>query len=331
MKKLLSHALRVLSVTLFGLALASCTDTDGPPEDLVGVAAAGAATQGTVYVVDSMGAELSKTINLDGSFKFDVRGMTAPFMLKTVASNGIDPDLFSYALEENISVNVTPLTNLAMYIASSSTSAADLGILYDSWASAFTTIDALVLKDAQATVNANLATQYTAFSLDPFTYDFFASRFLTNGTSVDALLEAMSIDPVAGTIDIVARTVAGVATPITLDFNIPITDFDIGGTATTVSGAYTLSMALTINTASSGSQFLSINLPAASVPTSGGSTQMVEDMFTVFYGSVGAIVINSVIITGDAAETIAVVDADITKADSSVLNYTATYTYTLNP
>ncbi|MCK5002846.1 MAG: hypothetical protein KAS57_07455 [Gammaproteobacteria bacterium] len=323
--KILNHALRVLSVLLLGLALASCSDTDGPPEDIIGVAAAGAATQGTVFVVDSSGVEISKTINSDGSYKFDVRDMNAPFMLKTVASNGIDADLFSYAEEANVTVNITPLTNLAMFIAYSN---ADLSILYDSWVSAFGNIDPLVLKDAQATVNANLSTQYTAFSLDPFTYDFVATRFLTNGTSFDALLDAMTVDLSAG----ISISIAGIANVLTFDSDIDITDFDIGGDSVATTGAYTVSVVVTVDAASSGSLLLSINFPASSVPTD-IDTQIIEDTFSTFYGSVGTIVITSVTVTPDVdtpTTIVAVVDATITPDLGDPINYSAAYTYTQN-
>ncbi len=323
MMKLLNHASKVLSAILLGLALVSCGDTNGDPEDLMGVAATGAAAQGTVFVVDADGVEISKTINADGFFRLDVRGMTAPFMLKSVASNGIDPDLFSYADEANVTANITPLTNLVMYMANGN---ADPGILYDSWASSFVNIAAADIKNAQAVVNANLSTQYTAFSLDPFTYDFIGTRFLANGTSVDALLDAMTVDLSAG----ISISVVGIVNALTFDPNIDITGFDIGGDIVAATGAYALVMNVSVDGGTTSSDLaLSVNLPASSVPVIGGSTQIVEDTFSTFYGSLGPIVINSVTVTGDAAETIAVLDATITTEDGD-FNYIATYIYTQN-
>ncbi|MCK5262845.1 MAG: hypothetical protein KAJ92_04130 [Gammaproteobacteria bacterium] len=326
--KILNHALRVLSVMLLGLALASCSDTDGPPEDIDGVAAAGAETQGTVFVVDSAGVEISQPINWGGSFKFDVRGMTAPFMLKTVASNGTDADLFSYAEEANVTVTITPLTNLAMFIANGN---ADLSVLYDSWASAFGNIDPLVLKDAQATVNANLSTQYTAFRLDPFTYDFVSTLFLTSGTGFDGLLDAITVDITAGIdISVTGYSALGLPDPLVFDTGIDITGYDIGGTSVAETGNYTLTMSVSVDSGTSSAIYLSINLPIADLPVDGGSTQLVEELFVSFYGTVGDIVINSVTVTGDVAETIAVVDATITSQEDGAVNYIVTYTYTQN-
>ena len=321
-----------LSVMLFGLVLVSCTDTDGPPKDLIGTAAAGAATQGMVFVMDATGSEISKTINADGFFRIDARGMTAPFILKTVADNGVDPDLYSYVAEiadKDATVNITPLSNLALYILNGN---ADPASLYSSWESTFGNITAAVMTDAQATVNANLSTQYTAFSLNPFTFDFIGTRFLANGTSFDGLLDEMTVDLSAG----ISISVAGIAGALVFDPNIDITDYDIGGVGVASSGAYTLSFAVTVDTVSSSSLLLSINLPASSVPTPTGNTQYVEDTFATFYGSVGTIVINSVVVTVTVdpdtliETTDAVIDATITTLDGDV-NYIATYTYTPNP
>ncbi len=311
-----------LSAIVLSLVLAACSDTDGPPEDLVGTAATGAAISGTVYAMDATGVEISKTINADGYFRLDVRGMTAPFIMKSVAENG--SELFSYAVGTDVTANITPLTNLAMYIANGN---ADPAPLYNTWAGVFGSIPATAITDAQATVNANLSTQYTAFSLDPFTYDFIGTRFLANGTSFDALLDAMTVDLLTNTIEIV-----GVA-PITLNYGILTVDYDIGGDSVATTGAYTLTMNVSVaGGTTSGDLLLSINLPASSVPVS-GSTQIVEDTFSTLYGSVGLIAFNALtVVTVDAGTlvTTAVIDATITTLDNGDLVYIATYTYTPN-
>lgn len=318
-----------LSVILVALALVSCGDTDGAPEDVVGVAANGAATQGTVFLIDSEGTEITKPINIDGYFRFDARGMVAPFMLKTVDENGVDPDLFSFVEEPNILVNVTPLTNFTMSIANGG---ADLGLLYDNWVSSFGTIDALAVKDIQAAININLNTQYFALGLDPLTYDFFATLFSTNGTNIDGLLDAMTIDLLAGTINI-----AGIASTIIFDPNIDITGSDIGGEAVEEIGAYSLGMDILVDDVAYDSLLLAINLPVAYVPVPSGSTQIVEDMFVTFYNSVGTIVINSVVTTIEVdtsvppiETTVAVLDATITTTDDVALHYVITYNYEEN-
>ncbi|MCW8829911.1 MAG: hypothetical protein OQK32_00135 [Gammaproteobacteria bacterium] len=314
--------LKGLTTVLLVFAVISCSDTDGDPEDIVGVAATGEATQGTVFIIDATGTEISKPINADGFFRFDVRGMTAPFMLKSVDSNGVDVDLFSYASKANVTANITPLTNLAVYMANGE---ADLSILYNSWVSSFVNIADTNIKNAQAVINANLSTQYTAFSLDPLTYDFFSTTFLTNSTSFDALLDALSVTLLPN----IGISVVGVNMPL-FETNIDVADFNIGGDSVAEIGAYTLTLEVTVDDAVSDVLTLSINLPVSSVP-SPGNTQIVEDTFSTFYGSVGDIVINSVTVTiGEELETIAVINATITNLDDGDVTYIATYTYTQN-
>ncbi len=323
---------KVLATIFLGIAVASCADTDGPPADLLGVASTGLAVQGTVFVVDAEGVELSRLLNIDGSFKFDVRQLTAPFMLKTVAGNNVDPDLYSYAenATSNVNevVNITSLTNLVMSIANSE---ADLAILYDSWSSSFTGIDPASVKDIQARVNMNLSTLFTAFSIDPLSYDFFGKRFIANSTSVNAMLKQLTIDTSAG----ISFIVEGVAVPFAYNPSIDITATDIGGTIAALTGNYSLSRSTVIDAGAAVSTLLAINLPAASVPTvPTGNIQIVEDTFGSFYGSVGDIVINTTVASFDtvtASTIIAVIDATITTPEAVDKNYVDTYTYTLNP
>lgn len=320
-----------LGTILLGLALVSCGDTDGAPEDLVGTAATGAATSGTVYAIDATGVEISTAINADGYFRFDARGMTAPFILKSVADNGTDPDLYSYAEGTDVTANITPMSNLALFIVNGN---ADPAPLYDSWTSTFGNITVAALTDVQAMINANLSMQYTAFGFDPLVFDFIGVGFSANSTGFDGLLDAMTVDPVAGSI-----LFAGFTTPLTLNPAIDITGYDIGGDSVAVSGAYSMAVEMVVDTVSLGSSQLAINLPASSVPTKTDS-QIVEDMFITFYGATGTIVINTppvVTVEIDAATlietTIAVLDATITTPDpdSAVINYVATYTYVQNP
>lgn len=321
---------KVLGVVLTGLVLVSCTDSDGGPSDIRGTVATNEVTKGTVFVIDAAGTELSKPINIDGTFKFDVRKLTPPFMLKAVASNGTDPDLYSYAAEGvstlNVGANITPLTSLVMYIVNSH---ADPATLYDSWSSSFSNITEADVINAQAIVNANLDTQYRAFSLDPITYDFIKKQFLANGFGFDALLKELRVDISTG----INIFVTGIVNVLPFDSNIDVTGFDIGGTTEAVAGDYSVTRNVSIDGGGvSANILLGVNFPASSVPTvPSGNVQMVEDMFRTLYGSVGDIVINSIVVTAgtNTATTIsAVVDATITTTDGPV-SYVATYIYTL--
>ena len=322
MMKFSNQVMKILVILLLGLVVASCSDTDGPPQDLFGVAASGAAIKGSIYVVDADGTELNRLVNTDGTFRFDVRKLTAPFMLKVVAENGVDPDLYSFAVDSNVVVNVTPLSNLAMYLVNGN---ADPATLYSNWVSASATTTDANVKNAQAVVNANLTTQLMAYSISPYNYDFITARFAANGTSFDGLLDAINVDITAG----VNVDVAGIGT-LVFDTGIDITGYDIGGVAVATTGNYTVKFKVAVDGGvNSAETWLTVNLPAADLPVV-GSTQLVEDLFVSFYGKTGSIVINSADVTGDAAETVVVLNADLTTLDGA-FNYVATYTFTQNP
>lgn len=322
MMKRLSSAIKGLSAILLAFSLVSCSDTDGPPEDLIGTAVSGEPALGTVYVVDANGIELSEEVGLSGIFKVDVRKKTAPFMLRFVTKDGLVAEQFAYSEESDALVNITPLTSLAIFIANGNADPADL---YNNWSSTFVNITAEIVTNAQAIVNANLLTQFTAFSSDPFTYDFVGTAFAANGTSIDGLLDATTVDISAGFVDISVLEVGAIA----FNTGINVSAYDIGGAVTTTTGAYTVTINISVADVTSTVTTLSVNLPASYLPTA-GNTLMVEDMFKSFYGILGAITINSATVTGGTAETIVELDATITTTDD-VLNYIATYTYTLNP
>jgi hypothetical protein len=320
---------KVLGAALLSFFLISCTDTDGPPEDIFGVAASGAPIAGMVYVVDAAGVEFSKVINVDGSYKLDVRRMTAPFMLKVVADNGTDPDpdpdLYSFAEQANVTANLTPMTNLALFIAYDK---ADLAALYNSWESSFSNITAENLKAAQAIVNANLKPQLTAFALDPFTYDFIGTRFTADGTSIDGLLDAMTVDTSGG----IVVSIAGLD-PLTFDTNIDTADYYIGGDdGIAVAGNYTLTLNVSVDDVEWSEVYLTYNFSAASLPTV-YDAKIVEEMFVSFYGTTGTIVINDTSVTADVDTPTTIhaeVDATITTPENVVESYIATYTFTQN-
>jgi len=312
---------KVVGAALLSFFLISCSDTDGPPEDIFGMAASGAPIVGMVYVVDAAGVEISKVINIDGSYKMDVRKMTAPFILKAVPDNGTGSDLYSFAEQANVTANLTPLTNLALFIANGN---ADPAVLYDEWVSTFVDITATEVKVAQATVNANLSTPLTAFALDPFAYDFVGTRFTANGTGIDGLLDAMTLDISGGVIDL---SIAGLD-PLTFNTAIATTEYDIGADSVAVAGNYTLRLVVTVEGVTTRDVYLTVNFPADSLPTV-YDAKIVEDMFISFYGTTGTIVINDTSVTTDV-DTLTTIDATITTPDG-VDDYIATYTFTLNP
>ncbi|MHB8766196.1 MAG: hypothetical protein ACYDA8_17905 [Deferrisomatales bacterium] len=88
-----------------------------PATNLSGVAAAGAAIVGTVFVKDSLGAEKQTLVEAadNGAYDIDVSGMTPPFKLKVVGSVGNTRVTYcSLATERDVggTVNITPFTDL---------------------------------------------------------------------------------------------------------------------------------------------------------------------------------------------------------------------------
>ena len=83
-----------------------------------GVAAAGLPVVGYVYLKDSASTPTTKgptEIGSDGSFSFDVTGLTAPFYLRAQGSVvGTSYDLYSATTASSGTANINPLTNLAV-------------------------------------------------------------------------------------------------------------------------------------------------------------------------------------------------------------------------
>ena len=336
--KLLNQITKGLGAIVLGLTLVACgSDGGSSVKTLKGTAATGAAIVGTVEVIGTGGNLATATIEVDGSFKVKVNGMDAPFMLRTVASNGSASE-YSYAEKANIKVNITPLTTAAMVLASNSTT--NPSTMFNSWVSSHVNVTAAGIENAQAIVNANLSAQYIANNLDPLVYDFFGTEFDANHTGFDGLLDSVSVRILNGVITV---TAGGVEIPF--EYSIDITGFDIGGvsniggttdtggtidTSGTVvaSGTYTMTVDVVVGGYSSGSVVVDNNIPASAVPTA-SDFQAVQDSFSSVYGSIGTVTFNNVSVTGNAAQIVAVLDMTVT-TQGFTTEYVATYTYTQN-
>jgi hypothetical protein len=116
------HAVRYCFVIILALLVAACGSGSTPaPAPLTkktvsGVAAAGAPVSGTVYLKDSSTPrkELSAPIASDGSFSFDVTGLTMPCILKSVGSAGGQSAIL-YSLASGAgTANINPLSSVAL-------------------------------------------------------------------------------------------------------------------------------------------------------------------------------------------------------------------------
>lgn len=161
----------------------------GSTTTLSGTAAVGAPIAGaTVTLTGADGDMVTATTGADGTFSADVAALTLPIAL--FVENGTD-DQFSISFTQNGTVNITPLTTMALSMAFNS---ADLVGLLAAWETAAGNINPDELLAAMKVINANLATAYgdATVALDEITYDFFTTAFAANGTGFDALLDAIN-------------------------------------------------------------------------------------------------------------------------------------------
>lgn len=153
------------------------------PDALSGTAATGAAIKGFVYAKDVKGNEINVATELNGSFKLTATSLTPPILLKIVSDNS-STVYYSYAQTNNQTVNVTPLTDLALFLA---TGKKDLQAIYTAWNGSGLTHASL--QSAQATINANLAPLFAANALDSKSYNFLTQTFSANSTGIDKVLD----------------------------------------------------------------------------------------------------------------------------------------------
>ncbi|GEM_PF-2250927 len=180
------------------LALAGCggggggsdDDDDSQAEPAVvtfsGTAATGAPIDGTVEVVNANGemADNPVDINEDGTFSISVSS-GSPYLFEVTDSEG--NTLYSYAVSGG-TVNVTPMTNLAVVIASGGDNPMDL---FTNWSNS--AIDPEEVEEAAETIEQNFMDLYAANGVDPEAYDFFYDEFEANGSQIDAVLDSLEI------------------------------------------------------------------------------------------------------------------------------------------
>ena len=155
--------------------------------ELVGTAATGAAIKGFVYAKDAKGTEVNVATGVDGSFTLNATDLTPPIMLKVVPDDN-SKTYYSYAESNSQTVNITPLTHLAVFLAANK---ANPDTLYGAWNG--DNIAKTNLTAAQAKINANLRTQMTANGLDPNSYNFLTAPFTANSTGFDKVLDEIDV------------------------------------------------------------------------------------------------------------------------------------------
>jgi hypothetical protein len=167
------------------------------PDDTVvlkGAVVTEAPLPAVVQAINTRGETSEGKVGADGRFSL-VIARHPPYMLRTIPRDE-GGELFSFATSEE-SVNLTPLTHLALYVAVGTEPT--LNDLFHAWTGQ---LSAEEVQLAAAIVNANLAPLFTKSGLDYKTYNVFRTEFHADGMGMDALLDTIRIhiDPNAVTL-----------------------------------------------------------------------------------------------------------------------------------
>lgn len=307
------------------------TAANGAPVTITGTAATGAPMAGaTVTVVGANGISANTITNSDGSYSITVNGLTFPAM---ISASGTGVTQYSWALSAGIA-NITPLTTLALINNPSLSN--NLADLFSDWAKQATLMTSQQMLQAQAVVNANLQTQFTAAGVNFQSYDFLTSAFPAIGSGIDAVLDALdfSFNFSAGTFSI---TLNGTTTAVSFNPNISTSGISIGSGGGSGSGSCSSGWCLTVSgTVTTNGLAIQIpattisGLPDASVPTSTNSSVLQQSIQNA-YGATGTISnFAYTIVSSSATEVVAhlTFNVAVTSPVAMTQSYDLTYTYT---
>jgi hypothetical protein len=173
---------------------------------VTGVAATGSPMVGTVYLKDSStpSKELKMTIAADGSYSFEVTGLTKPFLLKAVGTvNGVSTTLYSVSSGPGVT-NINPFTNLAALAVAQSATGGSIDDLYVNPTPAtlqkMNTAFTLAVTNMMAQLQP-LLTKYQVQNIKPAT-----DAYSANHQGLDAFFDANSVAIVSGQVTITNNT-----------------------------------------------------------------------------------------------------------------------------
>jgi hypothetical protein len=161
---------------------------------LSGTVATGAAVSGTVTAKDANGQTRTGTIAADGSYRIDVSGLQAPFLLRAVGTVGNKQIVLTApitASDFNGTINITPLSDLL--VANLGGQAAEAFFN----APDFSKLDKASVDSALKDLQTKLAPVLEAAGLN--NVDFLRQPFAANHTGVDGLLDVLEINVDAAT------------------------------------------------------------------------------------------------------------------------------------
>ncbi len=199
-KKRLSVLISLFVYGLFALTMVACGSGGDSaalapaPVTLSGTAATGKAVVGVVYVRGANGNMVSAKTDSTGAYVAAVENLKAPFLLRVIPNDGSEA-LYSYGTKPDQTVNVTSLTNLAVFMASGNK---DLSAIFSSWKGK--SVLASSVADSQKIINANLQSRFSAAGLNANDYNFITTTFSANGAGIDDVLDnvIVAVDSVGG-------------------------------------------------------------------------------------------------------------------------------------
>ena len=162
----------------------------GNTSTVSGVASAGAPINGTAYLKDSStpAKELSGTINVDGSFFFNIDGLKPPFILKAQGTTGgVNYTLYSFSSGPGIA-NINPFAHLAVTNAAAS---ADLAALYTTPSAATMQAIAANLAKAVTDIQTKLQPLLTIYNA---TDNPVSGSYAANHLGLDGVLDMVKVD-----------------------------------------------------------------------------------------------------------------------------------------
>lgn len=171
------------------------------PSFVAGTVASGGPIAATIVLKDSSpdARTLTKSTASDGSFSFDVAGLTAPFVLRaTFGDAGAPSVLYSISAGAG-TANVTPLTSIAMRAA---IGGGDLAAFFRDASPAQIAAASARMAQAAAALRAAIAPLLQRY---PFQGDLITGAFTADHTGVDALLDAISVRFTGALVTIASR------------------------------------------------------------------------------------------------------------------------------
>lgn len=204
-KRLVYLFITFIPFLFYGCGGGGGSGTPAPSASTVsGVAAAGAPLVGQVSLKDSAGTLAPgspKTLGSDGSFSFNVSGMTAPYFLQAQGTaGGTEFTMYSVALGAG-TANINPMTNIAV---AAMAGVNDPATAYGSpvtYAADMTQAHLNTVITNMQAMMTNILTPYGAGSTNPIT-----GSYTTNHQGLDAAFDVAQMNLASGTVTVIDKT-----------------------------------------------------------------------------------------------------------------------------